>query len=64
MECDLCNSKAIINFQKVWVKFEIDKDDNYKEDKNFDCLDIEEPIEENNVHLCEKHSEQWLNGEI
>lgn len=63
MECDFCKRGAVVNFQKVWIKFEIDRNDNYKEDKNFDCLDVEEPIEDDNLHLCEVHSKRWLGGE-
>lgn len=54
MKCDFCNLSTVVNFQKVWTSFTIDK--------NFDCLDTEEPVKENNIHLCEKHSEQWLYG--
>ena len=42
----------------------MDNDDNYKEDKNFDSCGFKEPIENDNFHLCKKHSEKWLIGEI
>jgi len=64
MKCDLCKLRAVVNFQKVWTKFRIDKNDNYREDKNFSGFDVEEPIERDNVHLCRRHSGQWLNGEV
>lgn len=64
IKCDFCSAAAVVNFQKVWIRFTIDKNYRYREDKNFDCLDIEEPMEWDNIHVCEKHSEKWLNGEI
>ena len=64
INCDFCKRKAIVNFQKTWKKFAIDKDGWYKEDKEFCGADIEEPIDEENVHLCKIHSEKWLMAEI
>lgn len=64
IRCDLCNSRAIVNFQKVWVKFIIDKNGEYKKDKNFHGEDFEQPMNEDNIHLCKKHLEKFLRGEL
>jgi len=51
IKCDFCkNNKAKYNLQKVWVLWKIDKNDNYK---FVSTLDIEEPVGEENLHLCE-----------
>lgn len=55
MKCDYCKTEAVINYQKVWSKFKIDKSGIYKKIRAFDALDIEEPIENDNIHLCQRH---------
>lgn len=64
MNCDFCNLEAIVNFQKIWEKFIIDKNGRYREDRKFNGGDFEESIEWDNIHLCKKHSKQWIKGEI
>jgi len=64
MKCDYCKTEAIVNYQKVWKRFKIGKGEFYKEDGSFDALDIEEPIDDNNIHLCRKHEIPWLKGKI
>ena len=64
IQCDFCNSLATVNFQKVWKRFIIDKNGEYKEDKNFDGSDFEQPIGEDNIHLCKRHLTKWLKGEF
>jgi len=61
VKCDLCNLKAVVNFQKIWVKFTINKDGKYKKDKTFCGGDFEQPINEDNIHFCKKHLKEWLN---
>ncbi len=61
MKCDYCNEKAIINYQKVWVRYNITRDGSYEADQNFNGCDIE-PTYENNLHLCRKHEIKWLEG--
>ena len=63
MRCDKCNGTAVANYQKVWKRFDIDKDENYREDDMFDPLDIEEPVGEDNLHLCRDHEKEFL-GEV
>ena len=64
MKCDYCESKAVVNYQRVWARFTIDKNENYKKDTKFDGADIEGPTDEDNIHLCKKHEKEWLEGEI
>ena len=64
IKCDFCNLRAIFNFQKVWVKFTIDKKGRYKKDKKFCSEDFEQPINENNIHLCKMHLEKFIKEEI
>ena len=63
-KCDFCKSPAVANFQKVWVKFNINKKGEYKKDKTFDTFDFSEPINKDNIHLCKKDIEKWINEEI
>ena len=60
MKCDKCDKIAVVNYQKVWKRFDVDKDENYTEDDIFDPLDIEEPVDENNLHLCKNHEKELL----
>lgn len=64
MKCDYCEAEAVVNYQKAWERFKISKGGFYKEDRLFNAMDIEEPINDNNVHLCDKHEEPWLEGKI
>lgn len=58
-KCDFCNAGAIVNFQKVLVKFLIDRSGKYKKDKNFCSEDFKQPTNEDNVHLCKEHLENF-----
>ena len=62
MECDFCKLNAVVNYQKTWVKYKINKNDSYKFDADFNGLDVEDISINENFHLCRKHSEQWLDG--
>jgi|GEM_PF-1303296 hypothetical protein len=64
IKCDYCKAKAVVNFQKIWVKFIIDKNGEYKQDNNFYGAEFEQPTEEDNVHLCKRHLKEFLKGEI
>lgn len=64
IKCDFCGMEAIFNLQKIWKKFIIDKIGRYKEDGKFNGDDLEEPTGGENIHLCMKHSKQWIEREI
>lgn len=64
IKCNFCDKDSKYNLQKVWVKYNIDKKGYYKEDKDFDTFDIEEPINDDNLYLCESCFENWSNGRI
>jgi len=64
IKCDFCNAGVIVNFQKIWVKFLIDKNGKYKKDKKFCSEVFKQPTDEDNVHLCKKHLKSFLRGEI
>jgi NADH dehydrogenase/NADH:ubiquinone oxidoreductase subunit G len=64
IKCDYCDKNSKCNLQKIWVKYDINEKGNYSEDKNFDTFNIEEPMNENNLHLCRSCFENWLNGKI
>lgn len=63
MKCDYCNKRAVVNLQKVWERFIITKDDDYKRDVKFNGCDFG-PILDDNLHLCKKHERNWLAGKI
>jgi hypothetical protein len=60
IKCDNCELEAIANYQKVWTKFKINKHGIYRQSRAFNPLGVEEPIENDNIHLCNKHEEFWL----
>jgi len=64
IKCDYCKRKAVVNFQKIWVKFTIDKNGKYRKDTKFLGEEFEQPMNEDNIHLCKKHLKKFLNGEI
>ncbi len=64
IKCDFYGLDAKFNFQKTWVKFVTDKDGYYKEDKDFSGCGLEEPVDKNNVHLCDCHLDKWLSNQI
>ncbi len=61
MKCDHCNEEAIVNYQKVWVRYKIKKGGSYESDKRFNGCDIK-PTYDDNFHLCQKHEKEWLDG--
>ena len=63
MKCDYCNEKAIINYQKVWVRYRVQKDGGYELDKDFNGCDVE-PTYDSNFHLCKRHENDWLEGKV
>lgn len=63
MKCNYCKTKAAVNYQKVWTKFRIVQNGDYKQVR-INSFDIEEPIEADNVHLCPSHEKAWLEGKI
>jgi hypothetical protein len=61
--CSFCLEPAISNYQRVWIKWKVFKNGDYA--KRFTPqFDIQEPIEENNIHVCSVHEQPFLNGEI
>jgi len=57
-KCDLCDSPATHNFQKLWVDWRIDRNGNYS--KTFAVLDDQNPTDEDNLYRCEKHAAEGL----
>ena len=64
IKCDFFSNNATVNYQKIWVRFKISKDGNYKEDNKFNDADFEHPIENDNVYLCRKRNKDWLEMKI
>lgn len=62
VKCDFCDARAVANLQKIWVKFKVSKDGRYKRDRTFDGTDFDGPDGEDNIHLCKKCEEKWLEG--
>jgi hypothetical protein len=63
LKCDYCNQKAHVNYQKVWVRYKVKKDESYELDGGFNGCDIG-PTNEDNLHLCAKHESEWLEGKL
>jgi hypothetical protein len=50
IKCDFCKKRnAKYNYQKVWTRFLLTKDEDYTDGRILDELDITD-----NLHLCEK----------
>jgi hypothetical protein len=62
-KCNYCNRNAVANYQRVWIRWDVDKNGNYSKDYT-EQFEMQEPIEENNLHLCAKHEEDLQNGEL
>ena len=60
--CTHCGKEPTTNFQKLWVKWNYDaKKDDYSAKPK--VLDIE-PVESENLHLCDGCVTLWEQGEI
>lgn len=65
IKCDYCNKPAVRNYQKIWVSFFIRNKEREEYSKNpRPEYDVQEPNGEENVHVCEKCEERWLNNEL
>lgn len=65
MTCNYCTRAPIANYQKVWVRWGMVKGKYSKEPDYHDVgklNDWDEPTGENNVHVCAKHEQPFLNG--
>lgn len=62
VRCDRCKEPAVVNYQKVWERFVVAN--GYHEDGSFNCMDIEEPVGPDNIHLCKKHEAEWRGEEV
>ena len=61
-KCFICGEPATINYQKFWVYWKYDAEtDTYSEESSIGLF-IQEPTDEENIHLCEKREcfEKWL----
>lgn len=67
-KCNYCKKVATANFQKVWVRWGIDKKGNYSNEPDYlltgKLNEWDEPIGEDNIHVCDKHEEELLDGEL
>jgi len=63
-KCKYCRDYATRNYQKVWVEWKVKKDGGYSQRFKYRGMDIEEPVGRDNVHVCEKHAEDWENGNV
>lgn len=68
MNCDHCKKRAVVNYQKVWVRWEMTRDGGYAKEPDYDGArvlnDNDEPVGEDNVHVCAEHEQKLLDGEI
>ena len=60
MKCDYCDSEAVVNYQKTWIRFDINKNEEYIQDLKFNGADVECISINENFHLCKKHEECGL----
>lgn len=66
--CDYCKKAPVANYQKVWVRWGMTKNGDYSKEPDYHDTgklnDWDEPTGENNIHVCEKHEEELLNGDL
>lgn len=67
-KCDFCSKKPIANYQKVWVRWVMTPDGDYASKPDYngasELNDMDEPTDGNNIHVCKKHEEKLLNGDL
>lgn len=63
MNCTYCSNKAVANFQKVWIVWDVNESGAYGDEPKIE-FDREEPVGEENVHVCEKHREEFRSGSL
>ncbi len=64
MNCDNCNSPAIINIQKAWISWEYNPEKGEYSKNHKLLLDVEDPTGSENLHLCHNCLRDWKNGSI
>jgi len=57
MKCDYCRKTATYNVQSTIMTYAIDEKENYEPI-------ADDPTDESNYHLCDKHYEEWQGGLI
>lgn len=62
-KCINCGKIATANVQKLWVKWEYDAEKDEYSPKHGIPLDIE-PLDGENLHLCDNCMKLWERGEI
>ena len=61
-KCDNCDQLSAVNIQKLWIKWEYESgNDEYSQ--NHELLNIE-PLDSDNLHLCNECMKLWEQGEI
>lgn len=66
-DCDYCSKPAVANYQKVWVRYAVDKNGDYGKRENTGDWEghlNDDPSGDDNAHVCKTHEGPWLNGEI
>jgi len=63
-KCDLCEKPATRNVQKIWCVWRIRKDGSYAKVPDWTSLLGFEATGDENLHLCDKHFEQFRKGEL
>jgi len=59
--CKFCNRLATRNYQKVWIMWTLDSEGKYSKQAK-QKFDIQEPIEDDNVHTCDDCGVAFENG--
>jgi hypothetical protein len=60
--CDYCSKSAVRNYQRIWHVFTVSRSGRYLAERV--DYDLEEPVDDNNLHLCRQHEEAFLAGEL
>jgi hypothetical protein len=61
-KCDHCPKRAERNYQRIWHVFDVTRSGDYAKERV--DYNIEEPLDENNRHLCVEHEAAFLAGDL
>lgn len=59
-QCNCCEKPAVVCFQKTWISWALDKKGNYA--SKYTLEDSKD--DDDNLHLCKKHADEWRRGEL
>ena len=64
MTCDYCKKPPVANYQKIWVRWAINRSGEYSRlasyTKVYEMNEWDEPVGDDNIHVCRDHEKELL----